>query len=136
VPLTAEDRDHYLTRADTMFSRVIEGAGGKAGDDKSLGYTLHAVQAHFGRAAIAESRGDAEQARQHYEQAASRAAGHYDHLADVARKRALSLAQFTASVSLPAAATLPPPPAAAPFRPASIDPALRNLLLPPQTSDD
>jgi hypothetical protein len=135
-PLSPEDRDQYLTRADAMFARVVEGDGKIDGDDGSLGFTLHAVQALFGRAAVAESRGDVEAAQRFYQRAAERAGSAYPDLAAVARQRAETVERFRDPVALPAAASLPPPPAAASFRPATVDAALSDLILPDETKTE
>jgi hypothetical protein len=99
--LTDLEHDEYLQRAERLYQEVI------ASDDDTLSMTIHAVSALQGMAVVAESLG-----------------------AEQARKRAATVGQYTAAITLPAQADLPPPPPAEPVTPVVIDEALRDLLLP------
>ncbi len=125
--LTGEEHQEYLDRAERLYEEVLEG------DLGTLPMTLHAVTSLSGLAAVAEARGEAEQARQWYEEAAARADPHYPHLADRLRRRSTSVEQYEQEVALPAER----PPAGQPQRdslaPIVIDDALRDLLLPIDT---
>lgn len=79
--LTDEERTQYLDRADKLYQTIIES------DDHDLPLTLLVVNAHNGRAAIAESRGDTEQARAYLTAAAERVEPYYPKLAEQARGR-------------------------------------------------
>ncbi|MHC5005337.1 MAG: hypothetical protein ACYTJ0_19720 [Planctomycetota bacterium] len=104
--LSDEERSTYLDRAYQAFGRVLEY------DDGSLDMTLHAVRALEGRAAIAEARGDAEAARSLYDEAAARAQTYYPSLPGDANQNP-AIRPFTA-----------------PYSPATIEPALQELLMP------
>lgn len=95
TPLSEADHTDYLRRADGLFQRVAEH------DDRSLGKTLLTMTALTGRAAVAESRGELDQAGKLYEQAAARASDHYPQLAEVIRKRAATASTFTSTPQLP-----------------------------------
>lgn len=119
--LSPEDRELNLNRADEFYREVL------AADDGTLRMALHAVSAHNGRAAVAEARGDAEAARQHYLDAAQRAEAAYPYLAQQARQRAEG-EPVAAGVELPSDADVFTPADALDRRPATIDPALRDML--------
>jgi hypothetical protein len=121
--LTETERDEYLTRADRVFARVADT------DDGSLAFTLHAMQALNGRAAIAEARGEAAEAKRLYEAAAARAGDFYPALAKQARARAETVETSTGEVTFAEAAAAPrldPP-----LSPAVIESAFQDVLLPP-----
>jgi hypothetical protein len=124
-PLTELQRNEYLARAQGLYRRVIEG------DNDSLSMALHAISALQGMAVVSESLGDAEAAKRWYEAAASRAAPYYPWLAEQARQRAATVDENLATVALPAQADLPPLPRRDPMTPVMIDPALSDLVLPP-----
>lgn len=121
--LSAEDRELNLNRADEFYREVI------AADDGTLRTAVHVVSAHNGRAAVAEARGDAEAARQHYLAAANRAEAAYPYLAQQARERAEG-APVAAGIQLPSDDEVMTPAETIDLRPALIDPALRELLQP------
>jgi hypothetical protein len=81
-------------------------------------------------AVVAESLGDAEEARRWYGSAAARADPYYPWLAEQARKRAATAEESAVAITLPAQADLPGRPPAEPLQPVVIDEALRDLLLP------
>ena len=122
--LTDLERDEYLERAMHLYEEVI------ASDDDTLSMTIHAVSALQGMAVVAESLGNADDARRWYEAAAVRAEPYYPWLAELARKRAATVEQYAAAITLPVQADLPKSPPAEPVEPVVIDEALRDLLLP------
>ncbi len=124
VPLTDDDREANLNRAGRLYREVLES------DDKSLPMTLYAVNAMQGLAVVAESRGDATEARRWYDDAGARAEEWYPLLAARLRTRGASAAQYAEPITLPAEASLPQAPSAPARRPAVIDDALRNLIEP------
>jgi hypothetical protein len=128
-PLSDEDRDTYLTRADRIYQAVIDA------DDSSSETALYAIGAMNGRAAVAESRGDSEQARHWYEQAADRAGTEFPRLAKRSRDLAESVEEFSRAISLPAEDDLPSQAAPSPLEPATIDSALRDLLQTDESAD-
>ena len=93
--LTPEQRGEYLDRADRLYREML------ASDDKSSGKTLMMVTALTGRAAVADSRGDATKAREFYDAAAERAGDAYPELAAQARKRAESAGTLAPATSMP-----------------------------------
>ena len=128
-PLLDEDRDRYLTRAEGIYQAVIDA------DDNSPGTALYTIAAMNGRAAVAESRGDAEQARHWYEQAADRAGTEFPRLAKRSRDLAESVEDFLRPILLPAEADLPSQAVSSPLQPATIDRALRDLLQSDESAD-
>jgi hypothetical protein len=126
--LTPADRDDYLNRADRLYSKVLES------DNGSNENALIMVTALTGRAAIAESKGDLEQAKQHYAKAAQRAESNYPKLAEQAKRRAESVDQQAANVALPSQAELTAmferqkPPEN--LKPVTMDQWIRELVLP------
>lgn len=128
-PLSDEDRDTYLTRAERLYQVVIDA------DANSLETALHTIAAMNGQAAVAESRGDAEQARQWYEQAADRAGTEFPRLAKRSRDLAELVEEFSRPISLPAEDDLPSPAASLRLEPASIDSALRDLFQSDEPAD-
>jgi hypothetical protein len=124
-PLGDEQRGEYLDRADRLYDEII------ANDDGSPGMTLHAVGARNGKAAVAESRGDIESAREWYTKAAERAEGQYPGLAQQARQRAENVEQYISGPQFPPQdqARQQQPPAET-RDPVTIDPAIEDLLLP------
>ena len=93
--LTKDDRTQYLDRADKLFQTIIE-----SDEPQSLSLTLLVVNAHNGRAAIAESRGDIEKAREHLTASAARAESHYPKLAEQARGRIETADMVVSNISL------------------------------------
>jgi predicted negative regulator of RcsB-dependent stress response len=128
--LSAEKQQAYLAEADRLFGLVVDETSGQPE------YAVEHVNALFGRAAVAESRGDLAQARQWYEQAAVRAEGFYPALAAVARERAASAAEFTLAVTLPEQAMLAKRVQPEPRTPVSIDQGLYDLLFPQAASGE
>jgi hypothetical protein len=114
TPLTDEDKAFHLDQAESLYRRVADRVAGKADAG------LFAVNAAFGLAATAESRGDIETARSRYTEAATLAtkAG-YAPLAVVANEMGASAGEDDGA-RLHAADELP----RMPFEP---DPATQSL---------
>ncbi|MCH2152054.1 MAG: hypothetical protein MK089_01795 [Phycisphaerales bacterium] len=102
--LTDEERTENLDNAQRLYEQIVQR------DDGQIGTVITTVSALNGLAAIAESRGDVEQAKSYFEKAAARAEPYYPALADVARTRAANADQFSEDIELPLppAAALPP----------------------------
>lgn len=122
--LSAQQRQDAIKRADKMYEEMI------ALDDGSIGQTVFAVTAYSGRAALAESRGDGEAARQWYEKAAQRAGEVYPQLAEQARHRIETLDENIDEITFPATVTRDPGPA---LQPAATDPAMLEIINAPPT---
>mgnify|MGYP001214108007 FL=1 len=93
--LSAEDRTFYLDKADTLYSKLI------ASDDNSDAVTLFVVSGLFGRAAIAESKGDIESANGFYEAILTRADNLFPGLSSQAEFRMKTIAVLANEVVLP-----------------------------------
>lgn len=104
TPLSPEDRTLGLDRADRLYTQVLNEDQGQFGD------TIATVSALNGLAAIAESRGEVDQARDYYQQAAERAAPWYPVLADQSRGRAATVDLYAQDVTLPKATPPVTPP--------------------------
>ena len=109
-----------------VHTKVIEG------DDKSPERALIMATALSGRAAVAESKGDLDLAKQYYTQAAERTVGVYPKVAEHARARAESVEAQAKPASLPTNAQLAgtfsvnPKPA----EPVTLDGWVRDLVMP------
>ncbi len=131
--LNPEDRKQYLDRADALYVQLAQT------DDQSNGKALVVATALTGRAAIAESRGDAEQARQFYNQAAQRAESFYPILAEQARKRAQGVDQHLRTVTLQSQAeisAIQQKHKPQPLDPVNLDQWVRDLVMPKNSADD
>jgi len=106
--LDAELRASYLDQAAALYERVAAEAG------REPGAAVHAIGALLGQAAIAESRGDLDAAREAYQRAADldRSVGYGMH-ARVIEQRLATLDTLAEPVDLPAQAALPQPDAPA-----------------------
>lgn len=100
VRLTPEMREEYLDSAEGAFKKIV------AADDGSEKFTLHAIGALNGLAAVAECRGQVDEARAQYEKAAQRAEKLYPALAAQARRRAETADRYLVAPLLPAQADL------------------------------
>lgn len=98
--LDEELRTSYLGQARQAFQQVIDAEPAD----------IHLVRAHMGMAAVAEAMGEIDEARTHYQRAASidRDAG-YGAMAQLAEARLDSLDALAARTSLPSTAQLPRP---------------------------
>ncbi len=123
--LSEDDRDVYLTRADEAFRTVL------SKDDKSRGMALLMISALNGRAAVAEARGEIEEAKRFYGEAAARAGDDYPHLRDQAERRAETAAAVVEAPDLPAQEDIAADDGAADdgASPVKLDDSLRDLLL-------
>jgi hypothetical protein len=129
VSLQPTDRTAYLDRADRLYTAVL---GTK---DAGASATLMMVTAFNGRAAVAESRGQLDEARAFYEQAAKQAEAEFPLLAQQARDRASNIDQDTRVASLPTAAeaAIDAQPGKG-LDPVQVDPWISNLLFGPPES--
>lgn len=102
--VTAEIRDEYLSKADDLYAQVVElsSAGGV-----NLAF---AIPATFGRATVAESRGDLALAKSRYEAASALAKTEYPQLASQATARIDSLESLKSPVFIPEPPAPPPAP--------------------------
>ena len=103
VELTEEERTDALAQADRLYQAVL------ADDDNSADMTIYMTNAFFGRAAVAEAKGDLDAAKGFYEQAAQRAGEHAPENASRARARAEDLDVVSTLASLPSMTELPAP---------------------------
>ncbi len=132
--LTDEQRADYLAKADRLYESIANEAKNVEGDRNGK---IHAVYAVFGRAAVAEAKGDVEAAKKFYDEAASLAGSTYPALADQARKRAGDVAEAAKPVHLPTIAELPQQtPGETPRKPLEIDDSLENLIFPLESTID
>ncbi len=125
LPLSASQREDYLARAARLCEKVLA-----TDTEQSLGMTLHAVDAMKGLAAVAESRGDADEARRWYLLAADRAQPFYPPLAEQARGRAETAGDFTELVTLPTSAQTTALGQPEPLTPIVVEETLGRILLP------
>lgn len=102
--LDDELRTSYLGQARQAFQQVVDAL------DVGSGADIHLVRAHMGLAAVAEAMGEIDQARTHYQRAATidRDAG-YGAMAQLAEARLNSLEALATRTSLPSTAQLPQP---------------------------
>jgi len=103
--LSDEDRARYLDEAESLYARVLDDVGGHVGRE------LLEMDALYGLAAVAEAKGDWDQARARYERIAELADrdGFEPHGA-IARQRIASLDELKVEPKLYAKADLPAPP--------------------------
>jgi len=125
--LTDEQRSDYLDKADRLFESIVTSAADIDSDYDTLPHVVYAI---FGRAAVAESRGDAAAAKSFYDEAAAHAEQRYPALAAQARHRAESVDEATQVVFLPGVAELPSKTPGEARTPLVIDKSLENLIFP------
>ncbi|MBL8888088.1 MAG: hypothetical protein JNK16_15635 [Phycisphaerales bacterium] len=103
--MTPEDREKFLSLAAEHYQTVVDATKGVANKESLY------IGALFGLASVAESRGEAENAKKYYEQIRSASAGvpGFAEFETIASKRIESLPRVLAVAKLPAKATLPPP---------------------------
>ncbi len=115
------EREEYLSKAEALYDRVI------AGTDTEIGPAIHVVGAWFGKAAVAESRGDDQAARAAYASAKEAASvAMFPMYAALAERRIASLDQGLADVQLYRQADLPEIP-----EPETPDPETPETVTPP-----
>ncbi|MDE1038396.1 MAG: hypothetical protein OR996_06090 [Phycisphaerales bacterium] len=93
--LTADERSFYLDKADALYAELIKN------DDNSDSITLFVVSGMFGRAAVAESKGDTENAKHYYELILARASDVFPGLSTQAKYRIETLDTLTDAIVLP-----------------------------------
>lgn len=122
--LPEEERDDMLDSADALYIKVFERASISPGfSGKPL-----AMSALFGRAAVAESRGDVEGARSALMNITHVAMPEYPNIADQAEARIETLEAVASAVALPLAESLVPEPTdAGPFTPPIVDDLLATF---------
>jgi hypothetical protein len=128
--VTPELREQWLAEAERLYGQVISTAQ-VSGARERVGFV---ISAHFGKAAVAESRGDLERARAELDLAAAAANEHWAPLARIARERMASLDQVASSLSFPKRADLPAPAGPAGLTPPLIDDSLIRELLTPEST--
>jgi len=110
--LAEKDRDATLGEAQALYQQVLDKT---QGDEREA---LHAIGAAFGLAAVAESRGQLDQAKQQYDRVVALAdKGGYGAQGEIAKKRASDLpsnpdaSRLYVKAELPTPPMPPPPPA-------------------------
>lgn len=93
--LPPESREDYLNRADQLYRKIVES------DNQQSSMALLVSTALNGRAAVAESRGNYDEARDLYEQAAKRIESLYPQLAEHSRKQASTVEESNRDIKLP-----------------------------------
>jgi len=124
--LTDDERRRYLDRAEQNYDRIIDQ------DTQAFDLTLYVVNAMFGKAAIAEARGDVDAARQWYTKGAERAEAFYPGLARQGRMRIENIERYTSSRPFLPEAELPSRRSTQlNKRILPIDEELKSLIMPP-----
>jgi hypothetical protein len=126
--LTDEQRSDYLSKADRLYESIITSAPELGDDDRNV--LLHLIYAKFGRAAVAEAKGEIESAKNFYNEVAGHADETFPALARQARQRAANADQAAKVVFLPGVAELPVRGTGETRTPLEIDESLRNLIFP------
>jgi tetratricopeptide (TPR) repeat protein len=125
--LSEEERERYLDRAEALYEAILESDAGSRGE------TIHVVGALNGLGAVAESRGDGEQAAEWYRRAAERAGDFYPRLQEQALARAESVEEVLSGPSLMKQVEITAAQSGQPVEqrtPVELDEALRDLLIP------
>jgi hypothetical protein len=128
--LTPELREQWLAEADRLYGQVLTTVNTSGGEKEKDGFI---IAAHFGRAAIAESRGELEVAKSQLTAAATAAETHWQPLAAVARRRIDTLGTIAVVTLLPARAEVPAPAAPSSTVAPVVDEQLIRDLLTPST---
>ena len=102
VELTPERRTELLGKAEQAYTDVLNRTS------KMPGFTgkPFVMAAHFGQGAIAESRGDADNARMHLEQVIKVSEPEYPGIGELAKSRLANLDAITSGMTLPSMNTL------------------------------
>jgi predicted negative regulator of RcsB-dependent stress response len=125
VPLDDAARKIALDAADENYSKAAQLAGTAPGAKSNL----VVMQALFGRAAVAESRGDLDASRKYLAEAEGLAGTDWSPIAKLAKTRIDGLVALATPVTLPKNADLPAPPATTPATPAATgDDLFQNIL--------
>ncbi len=125
--LDSEGRTIALESADRYYQKILDALSNSKLDVAMLNFKLAAL---FGRAAVAESRGDIAAAKGFLETVKATADGPYPTYAAEATKRIANLEQIAAAVDLPAKASLPTKPDATPIAPNVGEELIRSTQTP------
>ena len=127
VPLDAAARKIAQDAAEENYTKAAEYAVQAAGGDKkSAAPILFATL--FGRAAIAETRGNFELSRKYLDEAAALAGTDWPRVAEIAKSRLDGLVALSTPIPLPLAAEIPAPAAATAGQPAVGDDLFRSIV--------
>jgi len=118
-PITDEERETNLAEADRLYDKVIELDDGKETS------TVYAVNAMFGKAAVAECRRDAATAREWYQRAGERASDFLPGLAALAEDRLANVEAVCAGYEFRESTPTAELPS---LTPVSIDPSFRAII--------
>lgn len=132
VPLDDAARKIALDAADEDYAKAADLARTSPGARSKL----VVLQTLFGRAAVAECRGDLDSSRKYLAEAETLAGKDWEPIAKLAKTRIDGLVALATPVTLPRNADLPAPPAAAPATPAATgDDLFQNILQEQQKQD-
>ncbi|MDZ4831866.1 MAG: hypothetical protein SGJ09_16945 [Phycisphaerae bacterium] len=122
--LTPESRKAAQDSAEAYFQKALDGAAAKGDSPAFVTYRLSAL---FGKAAVAESRGDLDSARTLLGEAKAVAATPFPKFADQAQLRIDSLGKLAMAAEIPSRASLPAKPDAQPLTPSNSDDLINSL---------
>jgi len=122
-------RAEFLDAADAAYRDALE-ALDAAGPDPQGGFAPLRASAWFGRAAIAESRGDLENAEAALRKGRDAAGDRYPKVAAWADRRIAGLPDLADTLPIPSQADLPAPETLTPLSPTIADDLLGDLLAP------
>jgi len=122
-------RAEFLDAADAAYRDALE-ALDAAGPDPQGGFAPLRASAWFGRAAIAESRGDLESAEAALRKGRDAAGDRYPKVAAWADRRIAGLPDLADTLPIPSQADLPAPETLTPLSPTIADDLLGDLLAP------
>jgi predicted negative regulator of RcsB-dependent stress response len=132
VPLDAAARKIAQEAADDNYAKAAQLASQfAAGNDANVAPIL--FSSLFGRAAVAESRGDFEASKKFLDQAATIAGERWPRIAEVAKSRVAGLVALATPVAVPLAAEIPVKTTAPAPTPAASDDVFNTILQEQQT---
>jgi len=123
-------RAEFLDAADSAYRDALEALDATGPDPRGDLAPLR-VSAWFGRAAIAESRGDLEGAETYLREGRDAAGDRYPKVVAWADRRIEGLPQLAEPLPIPSQADLPAPESLTPLGPTIADDLLEDLLAPP-----
>ncbi|MDZ4753579.1 MAG: hypothetical protein SGJ11_03680 [Phycisphaerae bacterium] len=126
-PLSDDGRKLAQDAADSYYQKILDAAASRSGEVAMKPIILSAL---FGRAAVAESRGAMDVAKQMLEQAVATAGDAFPTFAKEASARLESLSLVAGASALPTRASLPVREVAAPLAPDLTNELLRSLQEP------